>query len=101
MCNPTTATCELSTFDAGVTFMDARPDAAPPTADARLCFGSGVAQICPTVMPSTPFTVDTPLAIDTNTSTACIAYTGATPNAFCVVAGTTQTLAGAVSPPPT
>ncbi|MDB4963827.1 MAG: virulence associated protein [Myxococcales bacterium] len=109
VCAPTSGTCEHAGFDGGrqdADEVDAPDDAArDATFDAQAgCYGVGLISICP-VAPITEALVLTTQTLHTGTSPLCLDYTGTSPGAFCVIAGTTVssavgTLVSTVGPRP-
>jgi hypothetical protein len=99
VCAAATQTCELE--DTGV--RDAASDEpalidavdAPPDigTDGLACYGAGVVSICPLSPPAAPLDVASSTILDTDTSPLCIAYAGTSPGAFCVIAGTSVSVA--------
>ena len=61
-------------------------DATVVVHDARMCFGSGLASICLSSLPTAPRTLNG--AIDTDSDPSCETYTGTDLNRFCVISAT-------------
>ncbi|HEY5946261.1 MAG TPA: hypothetical protein VIV40_12250 [Kofleriaceae bacterium] len=95
VCASASRTCELSdSTDSGVANHDDAGlfDAAAATTDAtdaQSCFGAGLVTVCPTAPVTAPLSITSNTTIDTETSPLCVAYTGGTENAYCVIAATT------------
>jgi len=100
VCSAATNTCERTATDASGPTIDARViDAASidgtgaTSPDARTCYGSGLLSICPNVMPSAPLQITSNTSIDTQASSLCVAYTGTNAGAYCVLVGTSISVA--------
>lgn len=104
VCAPLTQTCErpggggsggsdvdASTGDAPM--RDASMLSTDASPDARACFGSGLVTICPSSPITTALSITSNTTVDTDASTMCIAYTGDGAGMYCVVAGTTVSIA--------
>src|SRR2546428_11695732 len=72
---------------------DGMPGSEPATTP---CYGNGLGvRVCPAVAPSQPYDVLSTTHVLTDVSSPdCIALTGPTANAYCVVAGTTIDISG-------
>lgn len=74
------------------TGMDAAIDSpANASPDARVCFGSGIVQICLAAAPTQPLLLTTPTVLNTDTPSMCTAVTSGGTN-YCVVAATSISL---------
>lgn len=75
--------------------IDAPPDMPPPP-DARVCFGTGIVQLCLAKAPTMPLTISDATTIDTGDTSAqsmCVATVSGADN-YCVVAATSITING-------
>ncbi len=94
VCANATMTCERFDIDAPIgdgapesdAPDDARPDAATDAAPS--CFGAVFGSICLPSLPSSAFTTLIPTTINTDTSNACVPYTGTASPGLCVIPGT-------------
>lgn len=100
VCSPATDTCELTAVEVDGSMMLADADIDAPdidaamtvSPDARTCWGTGLLTICPTNMPTLAWSVTASTAINTNNSALCVPYSGASANAYCVVAATSVSI---------
>jgi hypothetical protein len=99
ICVASTQRCELEEppSDAAIEHGDNdAADAAVVTDDAGntlTCYGDGIVSICPNAPITMPLAINSNTTIDTETSPLCIAYTGGSENAYCVIAATTISIA--------
>jgi hypothetical protein len=97
ICASATQTCELAEpIDAAVLADDDAPaaDAWIATGDGgETCYGTGLVTICPAVPITMPVAITANTTINTETSPLCIAYSGGSENAYCVIAATTFSIA--------
>lgn len=99
VCSPATNTCERSAVDPpddAAILLDSAVEIdgaliVPP--DARACFGAGLLDICLATPPSAPLQIASTTTIDTQSSPMCVAYTGTNPGAYCVITGTSVSIA--------
>lgn len=104
VCVAATETCERSavdappvTTDASRSPVDASDPPDPPDAPPGLaCFGAGLVSICPSSPANTPVVLGT-MQIDTDTSPLCVSYSGTSPGAFCVIAGSSVSVPEAIT----
>lgn len=97
VCSTATQTCELvdQMIDGGGDgdVSDGAGVTTDAGIDAQACFGGGIVSICPSAPIATPISITSNTTIDTDDSPMCIAYTGGVENAYCVIAGTTISIA--------
>jgi hypothetical protein len=74
--------------------VDARPDTPAPTADARVCFGSGFGMTCLPTAPGAPRQLPSTNNFDTSASANCTHVITIGAVETCVLTGTTVTMPG-------